>query len=293
MRARTRLRADARWYYSRQSSEVERLSPKHPTKRNGSSEWPFRHRTQSGCAAPCCHALHDGYTDQLYALLPTWQAEFGLSYAGLALIRALYYATMGGLQLPGNRPISEVSPRAALALATLIAAAGFTLIAFPSGFTGLCVGLVLRVLDPVSSIRARLSSLPAPSARAVVLVMKTRDSGSLVELSSCAVEQTAFISRMPRAISYLPAPRQPPDTTTPLVAGRGTTDAGCRESLRTHESPHGCITAAVDRWRRRCAGLPGRQTARWIYERIQVPLRPAVEAAGSQLARATTSLTHQ
>ena len=35
------------------------------------------------------HALHDGYTDQLYALLPVWQSQFGLSYAGLAVVRAL------------------------------------------------------------------------------------------------------------------------------------------------------------------------------------------------------------
>ena len=27
------------------------------------------------------HALHDGFTDALYVLLPVWQAEFGLSYA--------------------------------------------------------------------------------------------------------------------------------------------------------------------------------------------------------------------
>ena len=33
--------------------------------------------------------LHDGYTDQLYALLPVWQSEFGLSYAGLAAVRAM------------------------------------------------------------------------------------------------------------------------------------------------------------------------------------------------------------
>ena len=32
------------------------------------------------------HMLHDGYTDQLYALLPVWQSEFGLSYAGLAAV---------------------------------------------------------------------------------------------------------------------------------------------------------------------------------------------------------------
>ena len=29
-------------------------------------------------------------TDQLYALLTVWQAQFGLSYMGLAIVRALY-----------------------------------------------------------------------------------------------------------------------------------------------------------------------------------------------------------
>ncbi|MGB7036872.1 MAG: hypothetical protein WBD71_15270, partial [Xanthobacteraceae bacterium] len=31
------------------------------------------------------HALHDGYTDLVYIMLPLWQAEFGLSYAALGL----------------------------------------------------------------------------------------------------------------------------------------------------------------------------------------------------------------
>jgi len=29
------------------------------------------------------HALHDGFTDTLYVLLPLWQAEFGLAYAAV------------------------------------------------------------------------------------------------------------------------------------------------------------------------------------------------------------------
>lgn len=89
------------------------------------------------------HILHDGYTDQLYALLPAWQAQFGLSYMGLAVVRALYYGTMGGLQLPANRATSWVKPRSALALSTLVAALGFVAMALPTGFSGLCVGLVL------------------------------------------------------------------------------------------------------------------------------------------------------
>jgi MFS transporter, FSR family, fosmidomycin resistance protein len=89
------------------------------------------------------HVLHDGYTDQLYALLPVWQSDFGLSYAGLAAVRALYYGTMGGLQIPGNKLSGKLSSRITLVLATSVAAAGFLLMAFPLGFAGLCAGLVL------------------------------------------------------------------------------------------------------------------------------------------------------
>jgi MFS transporter, FSR family, fosmidomycin resistance protein len=89
------------------------------------------------------HMLHDGYTDQLYALLPIWQTEFGLSYAGLAIIRALYYGTMGSLQVPGNRLLGGIGARAALALATLVAAIGYSVTALPGGLIVLGLGLVI------------------------------------------------------------------------------------------------------------------------------------------------------
>jgi MFS transporter, FSR family, fosmidomycin resistance protein len=89
------------------------------------------------------HMLHDGYTDQLYALLPVWQAEFGFSYAGLAVIRALYFGTMGALQVPGNKLLGRVSSRVALALATFVAAIGYLVTALPGGLFVLCGGLVL------------------------------------------------------------------------------------------------------------------------------------------------------
>ena len=101
---------------------------------------PQRRNLLGACLA---HLLHDGYTDQLYALLPIWQPEFGLSYAGLALVRALYSGTMGGLQVPSNRLAAKLSPRISLALATFIAATGYLVVALPLGFGGLCVGLVL------------------------------------------------------------------------------------------------------------------------------------------------------
>jgi len=108
-----------------------------PTKRSTDS----KRRTLFG--ACLTHSLHDGYTDQLYALLPAWQAQFGLSYTGLAVVRALYYGTMGGLQVPANRATSWLKPRSALALSTFVAALGFVAMALPTGFAGLCVGLVV------------------------------------------------------------------------------------------------------------------------------------------------------
>jgi FSR family fosmidomycin resistance protein-like MFS transporter len=115
---------------------------------------PQRRNLAGACLA---HMLHDGYTDQLYALLPVWQTEFGLSYAGLAVVRALYYGTMGGLQVPGDRLIARLGPRTALALATFVAAAGFLVMALPFGFWGLCAGLVLAGIG--SSVQHPRASL--------------------------------------------------------------------------------------------------------------------------------------
>jgi FSR family fosmidomycin resistance protein-like MFS transporter len=114
-------------------------------------------KRRSLMAACLAHALHDGYTDGLYAFLPIWQAQFGLSYAGLAVVRALYYGTMGGLQVPGDKLVRAFSPRAALVLSTVVAATGFTVMALPLGFAGLCVGLVLAGLG--SSIQHPRGSL--------------------------------------------------------------------------------------------------------------------------------------
>jgi MFS transporter, FSR family, fosmidomycin resistance protein len=62
---------------------------------------------------------------------------------GLAIVRALYYGTMGGVKVPAVRCTSQLKPRSALALSTLIAAVGFLVMALPTGFPGLCAGLVL------------------------------------------------------------------------------------------------------------------------------------------------------
>ena len=89
------------------------------------------------------HVLHDGYTDLIYVLLPVWQREFALSYAGLALVRCLFYGTMGGLQIPVDRAARRVGARVVLGAATVVAACGFLLMSVPGGLLTLGAGLVL------------------------------------------------------------------------------------------------------------------------------------------------------
>lgn len=89
------------------------------------------------------HALHDGYTDMIYVLLPVWQSEFGLSYGALAMLRGLYAGTMAGLQLPAGRVAQWLGSRATLALGTLLAALGYAVAGMSGSLLGLGVALAL------------------------------------------------------------------------------------------------------------------------------------------------------
>jgi MFS family permease len=94
----------------------------------------------TACAA---HALHDGYTDLIYLLLPIWQAEFAIGYGALALLRALAAASMAGLQVPMGRVAEVIGGRATLALGTALAALGYVIAGYSTGLIGLCIALVV------------------------------------------------------------------------------------------------------------------------------------------------------
>jgi FSR family fosmidomycin resistance protein-like MFS transporter len=94
----------------------------------------------SACVA---HILHDGYADLIYVLLPVWQAEFGIGFGALAVVRALYVGAMAGLQLPIGRMASRLDGRFILALGTALAALGYALVGFSGGLVGLCMALTL------------------------------------------------------------------------------------------------------------------------------------------------------
>ena len=111
--------------------------------RHGTAVGLASSRRRSLAGACLVHMLHDGYTDLLYVLLPLWQQEFGLSFTGLALVRCLYYGTMGGLQIPATRVTMRLGSRPTLVWATLVAASGFLVMALPGGIAALAAGLVL------------------------------------------------------------------------------------------------------------------------------------------------------
>lgn len=89
------------------------------------------------------HALHDGYTDMIYALLPIWQADFGLDYGALAIVRGIYAGTMAALQMPAGRLARTLGTRATLALGTLLAALGYAVAGMSGSLAGLCVALAI------------------------------------------------------------------------------------------------------------------------------------------------------
>lgn len=89
------------------------------------------------------HALHDGYTDMIYVLLPVWQAEFGLGYIALAVLRSLYVGALAGLQMPATALARRFGVRAVLTLGTVLGAGGYGLAGASGGLVGLCIALVL------------------------------------------------------------------------------------------------------------------------------------------------------
>ena len=89
------------------------------------------------------HALHDGYTDLIYILLPVWQAEFGLGYAALGALRMLYTGAMASLQVPASMLAGRIGAVTVLALGTALAGGAYLLIGLSgAGFVLLAAALI-------------------------------------------------------------------------------------------------------------------------------------------------------
>jgi MFS family permease len=101
------------------------------------------HAPRTLAVAGLAHALHDGYTDVIYVLLPVWQAEFALGYGRLATLRGLYAGAMALLQVPSGRLAGILGGRTVLAAGTALAALGYALAGAAGGILGLSAALVV------------------------------------------------------------------------------------------------------------------------------------------------------
>jgi FSR family fosmidomycin resistance protein-like MFS transporter len=101
---------------------------------------PERRTMAVACGA---HVLHDGFTDLLYVLLPVWQAQFGLGYAAIGLLRAFYVGAMAGFQVPAGIIAERFGGPLILGLGTALAGIGFLVAGASVGFAMLVGALIL------------------------------------------------------------------------------------------------------------------------------------------------------
>jgi MFS transporter, FSR family, fosmidomycin resistance protein len=89
------------------------------------------------------HALHDGYTDLVYVMLPIWQGEFGLGFAALGLMRTVFSGTLAGFQIPAGFLAERFGAASVLALGTALAGLGYIFAGLSSGVAALVVALFI------------------------------------------------------------------------------------------------------------------------------------------------------
>jgi MFS family permease len=87
------------------------------------------------------HALHDGYTDLVYVMLPIWQSEFGLGFAALGLMKMVFSGTLAGFQIPAGFLAERFGAATVLAIGTALAGLGYFLAGFSNGVMFLIAAL--------------------------------------------------------------------------------------------------------------------------------------------------------
>jgi MFS transporter, FSR family, fosmidomycin resistance protein len=92
------------------------------------------------------HALHDGFTDLLNALYPLLQAQFGLSYAAIGALKAVYSGAMASGQIPSGLLAKRFGGVRVLALGTGLIAVGYGLAGLTGSLYGVIAGLLLAGL---------------------------------------------------------------------------------------------------------------------------------------------------
>jgi FSR family fosmidomycin resistance protein-like MFS transporter len=103
---------------------------------------PREKRRTMAVALPV-HALHDGYSDLVYVMLPIWQAEFALSYAAVGLLRSMLSGAMAAFQIPAGLLAERIGGASVLAAGTALAGLCFCLLGWSTGYAFVAAALLL------------------------------------------------------------------------------------------------------------------------------------------------------
>ena len=189
-----------------------------------------REEHRAGGVAFGAHALHDGYTDLIYVMLPIWQAEFGVGFAALGLLKTVFSGALAGFQIPSGMLAERFGAPLVLALGTALAGIGYCLAGASTGIVTLVVALFIaglgastqhplgsalisRVFSGARSMKALgtynfsgdIGKMTLPAAAALLLVvMPWRE--TLILLGSLgALAAIAIFVMMPRVSAPPPA----------------------------------------------------------------------------------------
>jgi FSR family fosmidomycin resistance protein-like MFS transporter len=220
------------------------------------------HTMGVACSA---HALHDGYTDLIYVLLPIWQSEFGLSYAMLGLMKTVFSGTLAGLQIPAGLLAERFGVPVVLASGTALAGLGYCLAGFsasvPLLVTALFVGglgastqhplassLIAKTFAGKRSLKALgtynfagdIGKMTLPAAASLLFVVLSWRHGVMVLGSLGVLAAVAIFVTVPRIAATAVAPKQTADAAGamrsvgfPLLLSIGVIDSATRMAFLT------------------------------------------------------------
>ncbi len=183
-----------------------------------------------GCGA---HALHDGFTDLVYVMLPIWQQEFALGYAALGLMRTVFSGTLAGFQIPMGFLAERFGTAAVLTFGTALAGVGYVLAGFSTGVAALAAALFVGGLGAstqhplASSLIAQafagprslkalgtynfagdLGKMTVPAAASLLFVVLPWRHALMLVGGFGVVAAAAIYVAMPRFAAEQPAPKQ-------------------------------------------------------------------------------------
>jgi MFS transporter, FSR family, fosmidomycin resistance protein len=151
-----------------------------------SAESLQRRQERRTLAVACgAHATHDGYTDLVYVMLPIWQAEFGLSYSEVGLLRGLFSGTLAAFQIPAGLLAEKIGTAPLLAIGTALAGFGYVVAGLSTGLVLLLVALFVGGLGastqhPLASVLVARAFAGSRSLKALGSYNFAGDIGKMV-----------------------------------------------------------------------------------------------------------------